>query len=66
MQDRSLVKITEVGTPVPPTLARIGLVARQAARQHALRMYQDTLSANTLKRHHGDLEVFSHYLHAAG
>lgn len=66
MADNQLIPMGDRGSIQRPTLARIGTVARMVARQHALKMYHSTLTANTLKRHRGDLDVFSKYLKDAG
>ena len=68
MQDTSLIPVTSIAE-VPPakrSLRRISQAARPIARQHALRKYHETLTENTLKRHKGDLRVFSKFLEAAG
>lgn len=55
--------IVEIGKP---SLAGIGKVAKQVARQHVLRMYQETLAPNTIKRQRCDLQVFAQFLQSAG
>ena len=66
MRETSLVPATNTGVTDKRNLATIGKVARQVARQHALKNYHAELSDNTLKRHIGDLGVFSKYLYDAG
>lgn len=63
--EQSLVPIETSNTALTAVMTAAGQAANEAAAHHLFAEYQQTKSANTLKRQQTDLNLFASYLNAA-